>query len=312
MTQSQRILKIMQMLFDKQSINTQTLSEYFQTDKRSIQRDIKLLKNFFGDQLYQLKRGEYILQNPAQLYNHLQKSQQTREMRAFFEFITLFDDKLLSIFDQEEFPMITQIRRETKAYYHILENPIETLDKRFLPQIKEAIANRRYADLTLCEIKPKDLKMIKPIKIVFAEGNWYLAAMTQNYKANHGFKFFRINFITNFKLHPRTFQREIEAEKFIEDFQSLFQYYKTPTYEVKLRVNAQVARYFKVKKFLKSQRIVETKANGDLILTYQINDPMEVIPLIKKWLPHIRVISPKALDDQIREEIRTYLDTSMV
>jgi len=312
MNQAQRILKIIQMLFKRQIISTEMLSRHFDTDKRSIQRDIKLVKDFFGDKLYQIRRGEYMLQDPVSLYTHLQQKQQSNDLKAFFEFISLFDDKLLSVFDQKEFPMISQIRRETKVYYHILENPIETLDKRFLPKIKEAIAGRRYVNLTFTEINPRQLERVKPIKIVFAEGNWYLAAMTQNYKFNHGFKFIRINFITEFTLLPQTFQREIEAEKFIETFQSLFQNYKKQSYEVRLRVDHTVARYFRVKKFLKSQRIEETKANGDLIVSYQINDEMEILPFIKKWLPLVRILSPKPLADRLKEDIRSYLEEDVV
>ncbi len=312
MNQAQRILETIRMLFDRQTISTQTLSQRFDTDKRSIQRDIRLLREFFGEHLYQIRRGEYIIQDPAALYAHLQHKQHTNDLKAFFEFITLFDDRLLSIFDQNEFPMIRQIRRDTKVYYHILENPIEILDKRFLPKIKEAIAGRRYVNLTLTEIKPRHLERVKPIKIVFAEGNWYLAAMTQNYRFNHGFKFIRINFITEFSLLPQTFQREIEAEKFIETFQSLFQNYKKQSYEVRLRVDHTVARYFRVKKFLKSQRIEETKANGDLIVSYQINDEMEILPFVKKWLLLVRILSPKPLADKLKEDIRSYLEEDMV
>ena len=176
-----------------------------------------------------------------------------------------------------------------------------------MAQIKEAIAQRRYINLSFTEINPRHLERVKPIKIVFAEGNWYLAAMTQNYKFNYGFKFFRINFITGFTLLPQTFQREIEAEKFIETFQSLFQNYKCPTYEVRLRIDSSIARYFRVKKFLRSQYIEEEKANGDLIVSYQINDEMEILPFIKKWLPLVRILSPEKLNKKLKEDIARYL-----
>ena len=307
MRQAQRILEIISMLSKKQTLCNEEMSSHFETDKRTIQRDMKLLKEFFKEKLYQPKRGCYILQESENLYNFIQNSTKTGNLKSFFEFITLFDDKQLSFFDQEEFPMIKEIRRESKLLYHILEKPIEALKNPFLEQIKEAITMCRYADVTLTEIDRKDLKMIKPLKIVFAEGNWYLASITKNYQTNYGFKFFRINFITDFKLHAQTFQREIEADEFIKNFQSLFQNYKTPNYEVTVRINAEVSRYFKVKKHFKSQKITETKENGDIIVSYQINNEMEIIPMIKKWLPHIRVISPKSLDDRIKDEIRQYM-----
>ena len=307
MTQSRRILQMLQMLSQGQTLCSDTLTNIFSTDKRTIQRDLKLLREHLGEKLYAPSRGCYRLQSTAELRGYLAQMQQSDDIRPFFEFITLFDDRLLSIFDQKEFPIVRQIRRESKVYYHILENPIENLRTPFLKDIKLAIKERHYASVSFKEIHPRDLEMVKPIKIVFAEGNWYLAAITQNYKFNHGFKFLRINFITGFRLQPQTFHREIEAEKFIENFQSLFQDYKTPVYEVRVRVDAGVARYFRVKKHLKSQRIEEEKANGDLIVSFQINNEMEILPFVKKWLPLVRILSPKALDERLKEEIRRYL-----
>ena len=307
MNQTERILEMMENLSKKQTLCIQDLSLHFETSTRTIQRDMKLLKAFFKEKLYQPKPECYILQDTDNLYSFIKNSAKPDNLKSFFEFMALFDDKLLSFFDQKEFPMIKEIRRESKVIYHILEKPIEELKNPFLGQMKEAISMRRYVDVTLTEIDPKNLKMIKPLKIVFAEGNWYLAAITKNYQVNYGFKFFRINFITDFKLHAQTFQREIEAQNFIENFQSLFQNYKTPNYEVTLCIDSVVSRYFKVKKHLKSQKIIKTEPNGDIVITYQINNDMEILPMIKKWLPHIKVISPKSLDDKIKDDLRHYL-----
>ncbi len=308
MSQAQRILIIIQMLLNKQTINSKKLSHYFNTNQRSIQRDIQLIKEFFKDKLYQPKRGEYILQDNASLYSFIQNKQNNGNLKDFFEFITLFDDKLLKFFNQKQFPIIKQIQKETSITYHILQKPIESLKTPFLSQIKQAIYQRRYANLSYKEIKLRDFESIKPIKIVFAEGNWYLASITNNYKLNHGFKFFRINFITNFQLLQKTFHRNIEATNFIKNFQSLFQDYKTPFYEVKLQADAKIARHFQVKKYLKSQKILEKKENGNLIITYTINNDMEIIPLIKKWLPYLKVLSPKTIDAKIKRDIKLYIN----
>ena len=307
MTQSERILSMLQMLSEGKRICTVQTAEQFGTDKRTLQRDMTLLKKYLKSRLHTPVRGCYELTNTTDPGGYLLALQNSDDIRPFFEFISLFDDRLFSLFDQETFPVIKQIRRETKVLYHILGNPIERLESPWLAQIKEAIMQRRYADVTFHETKRRDLHEIKPIKIVFAEGNWYLAALTANYKANGGFKFIRINFITGFKLLPNTFQRQLEAEKFIENFRSLFQDYITPSYEVRLAVDASIARYFKVKQFFKTQRIEEEKSDGDLIVSYRINNEMELLPFIKKWLPHIRILSPDSLKKRMKEDILRYL-----
>ena len=48
--------------------------------------------------------------------------------------------------------------------------------------------------------------------------------------------------------------------------------------------------------------------DGDLIISYQINSDMEIIPLIKTWIPHIKIISPNKLKKRIEDEIKKYLN----
>jgi len=305
MNQAQRILDILTLLQRGKELSISLLADRYETDRRTIQRDMKLLKERLGDRLICPKRGYYQLDAHSNLFDFLKENV---DMRSFFEFIALFDEKQLSIFDVEEFPIIKEIKKDVKQCYHISQRPIESLDTKHLPLIKEAISSRRRISLTHTDRDniTRNYKDLKPIKIIFAQGNWYLGAITED-EQNGGFRFLRINFIDEFTLHPQTFHRDIEAETFIQNFQSLFQDYKTPLYEVTILIDSYVARYFKVKVHLKSQKIIEEKPNGDLLVSYMINNEMEILPIIKQWLPHIRILSPKSLIDALQRDIQEYL-----
>ncbi len=307
MNQAQRVLKLLTLFQKHDRLCTSQIAEMFDTNTRTVQRDMEILAGFLGDKLLNPSRGCYALQNRKELFSYLKNDVKLKE---FFEFIALFDTKLLCVFEAHQFPIIEQVKKDVATLYHIAEKPIEHLDTDKLEPIKEAIRSHRRATVryTDRDTKTKRFDNIKPIKIVFAEGNWYLAAVTQE-EENDGFKFLRINFIKEFKLLPNTFQREFDAERFIERFQSLFQNYDVPTYEVTLEIDRFIARYFQVKKFLKSQEIVEEKPNGDIIVTYTINNEMEILPLIKKWIPHIRILSPEPLRKRMREDLNHYLST---
>ena len=304
MNQAERILKTLTLLQSEEQVCTHRLADIFETNLRTVQRDMALLETFLRDALINPSRGCYALQNREDLFHYLQSV----DLRSFFEFIALFDEKQLSVFDTKTFPVIEQVRRDAKAIYHIADKPIEDLDSPFTNQIRQAIKTRQRITVTYTDrdTKIKTFARVKPVKIVFAEGNWYLAALTEE-EQNGGFKFLRINFIKSFKPERETFHRDVEAEKFVQNFQSLFQNYKIPTYPVELKIDHHIARYFRVKKFLKSQQIVHEEPNGDLIVTYRINNEMELIPLIKKWIPHIHVLSPEPLQKQLKEEVASYL-----
>ena len=130
---------------------------------------------------------------------------------------------------------------------------------------------------------------------------------SKNYKHNNGFKRFRINFIESFEMLPGTFHRDLQVLEYIRRMQSLFEDYGVAHYEARIRVDAQIARFFRVKRYLTSQKIEEEHPNGDLTLSYRINDKMELLPLVRQWIPHIRILSPEPLKKYMKEEIARYL-----
>ncbi len=308
MNQTQRVLEIIKTLSQNREVCTQKLSKQFDINQRAIQRDILLVKEFFENSLIATSRGCYRVLNSSTFFNIFKDKNRVEDIKEFFEFLTLFDDNILNIFDNKKFKFIKHIKNDTKQIYHIRDNPIEKLQStKILEDIKSAIKYQRYIDLVYHEIKERDFKDIKAQKIIYAKGNWYLAAMTKNYKQNSGFKLFRINFIKEIKLKPNQFQRDIEAENFIQNFQSLFTHYIEPNYEVKIKVDKEVARHFISKKHLKSQKIVE-EIDGNLIISYQINNDMEIIPLVKTWIPHLKIISPDRLKKRVEDDIKKYLN----
>ena len=189
----------------------------------------------------------------------------------------------------------------------IKQNPFEklSLKRDLLFDIKNAIKNSRYTKIVYESDKKYIFDEAKILKIIFAEGNFYIAILTKE-ELNNGFKFLRLNFISDIKLYSNSFKKDIEAEYFIKNFQTLFSSYKEKTYEVILKINPSVKRFFLQKKFLSSQKIIENKEY--LTLSFEITNDMEILPLVKKWLPNIKIISPKTLKDKFNEELKSYLD----
>ena len=112
-------------------------------------------------------------------------------------------------------------------------------------------------------------------------------------------EFFLRSFIMSISLN-------LDVESHILGFQSLFDNYKKPKYRVEILVSPQQAKYFKDKKWLKSQKILSDDNEG-LLIEYQINNDMEILPLVKKWLPDIEIISPKKLRDRLYRDIDKFL-----
>ena len=91
-------------------------------------------------------------------------------------------------------------------------------------------------------------------------------------------------------------------------FSRYTQNYKENLITVTLLIPREKAYFFTAKKHLKSQEILETKEDGSLLVSYKVTQEMEVEELIKKWIPHVKVIEPLSLKEKIENELRAYLN----
>jgi predicted DNA-binding transcriptional regulator YafY len=283
-----------------EEICSEYLATLFSQTIRTIQRDLKILKEFFPN-IIQTKKGCYKLLRNQELKDIFDKP---TEIKSLIEILSMIDSDSLTLLKDKKFDYLKD--NYSKIYY-FFENPIEDLRKlKFLEELKDAILFQKYCDIVYEEKEKRELFDIKPYKIIYAKNNWYLAALTKNYKLNYGFKRFRINFITNVKVKSKTFKKDLEVVKHIENFQSLFEDFKAPQYEVILKASQNISRYFKVKKYLKSQKIIKYHDDGQITLSFKINNPMEILPLIKTWLPDLKVISPDFIKEKILQDIKKF------
>ena len=141
-------------------------------------------------------------------------------------------------------------------------------------------------------------------RIIYASGNWYIAIHDSNWEKKYNL--LRINFIKSLKVESKTFHRDIEIEKAINNFQSLFSKPDSEPFEVIVEVSSKIMRHFKHKKHLKSQKIIEESKRG-LKISYKVTDSLVIIPLIKQWMPYIKVISPKSIKEQISKDAKLFL-----
>ncbi len=307
MKTQKRLLYIIERI-SKEPCSTKDLTrEIFETtDKkkqRLIQMDIALLKEHFEDKLITLSRKHKFIKLPYFIHNL--STGDGIKMKELIEFLMVFDNKMLSLFEKEEPLLIENLRKEIQSIYLIHEPPLEMIDATFLDKIKRAIKNRQYVTLDYKGNRFESYTHIELHRIIYAEGNWYLAIHDPHWEKKYNL--LRINFIEDLVLHSKTFHRDVTIERAIDGFQSLFTKPDTKRFEVIVEVSAKIMRHFRHKKHLKSQKIVKETKKG-LILSYYVTDAMVIVPLIKKWMPHIRVISPRDIQESLCREAEIFLE----
>ena len=305
-TQERLLYIIKRVSTDSCSVKQLTDEIFNTTDKkkqRLIQLDIQLLKNHFKDSIVKVSGKYKFLKLPYFMQNIT--TTDGIKMKELIEFLMVFDNKMLSLFEKEEPLLIQNLRRDIKSIYLIHEPPLEIMNSIFLDKIKRAIKNRQYVTLIYKSNLLETYNNIQLHRIIYAEGNWYLAIHDPIWEKMYNL--LRINFIKDMDLHSKTFHRDIEIERAIDNFQSLFSKPDAENFEVIVEVSAQIMRHFKHKKHLKSQKIIK-ESKKVLTISYQVTDAMVITPLIKKWMPHIRVISPRYIQKKLCDDAEKFLE----
>ncbi len=146
---------------------------------------------------------------------------------------------------------------------------------------------------------------IKPLLITEFDGFWYLIAMDAR---NDIIKKYYLKHISNVQILDETFEISQDIEDIVKNSINIwFDPYKKP-FEVRLFVDSEVAKYFKRKPIAPTQTISGEDQDGSIEITLKITHEMEILPLIKSWIPHIFVLEPQWLADIVREDVQGYLE----
>ncbi|MEA1914528.1 MAG: WYL domain-containing protein [Campylobacterota bacterium] len=169
--------------------------------------------------------------------------------------------------------------------------------------IQTAINSKQYLHLH-CNTQTNIT--VHPYKIANYDGFWYLFAKdTQDAKIK---TFMLHNIEKALLLNERFSSDEKHINQVLNQTHSAW-FDDGENFDVRIKVNANIAHFFKQKIFLQSQTIVEEYPDGSLLVSFEITHDEDIDNLIKSWLPDIKIISPKRLRDKVYNELKIYLDT---
>jgi predicted DNA-binding transcriptional regulator YafY len=221
----------------------------------------------------------------------------------------IFDN--LNISEDDKKIIEVKIKKSANCYKFI-SKPFESKksDPKLLKEIERAIDGNRFIELIHKEREETKKYKVKPYKILFMQENFYLAC--ENCNESYPFTLFRIINIQSIELQSNTFHKNYNIVDFIEHIQTprpkYSEDFKNNLVEVVLEVEKTRAKHFKAKKHMPSQKEIETKDDGTLVLSFKVTQELEMEDLIKKWIPFMRVIKPLSLKEKIDNDLKRYLN----
>jgi predicted DNA-binding transcriptional regulator YafY len=273
-----------------EKLTVDELVKEFGVTKRTIQRDInERLSNI----PIQKEKGFYFLER-----HHLGKV----SFDDIHNLATLSGiDKMFPSFGKE-FSQHLLDKNVTKAYLiktHNFENIVHKLDE--FKRIERAILEFSMLELVYAEKR----RRVEPYKLANVKGIWYVVALQDGV-----IKTFTFRKITQLKALAEDFTLNLKILQIIEDDETIW--FSNSKTEVILKVDAFASQFFKRRKVMAYQKILEEYNDGSLLLSTQMTFEDEVLQLVRSMIPHITIVSPVVLQEKLEESLRFYLSSESI
>ena len=173
---------------------------------------------------------------------------------------------------------------------------LEKKDIELIENLESVIASRNEIELLYFSKTHR----LSPIKIALFDGFWYLLAM-----AGEKLKKFHLKSIKEIKILPSKFKIDESLENRIKSANSAW-FDPEKSFIVRLWIDKVVKIFFE-RKPLPNQQIMCENEDGSIEIEVQVTHIMEIKPLVFYYLPHIKVIEPSSLADDILAEMERYI-----
>lgn len=146
-------------------------------------------------------------------------------------------------------------------------------------------------------------RVVEPYKLVHHHGCWYLAAVRKG--VLRAYRLSRIELSTHsHALLNFTPDKTILTQ--LEDEESIW--FGQEKQEIILTVHADVASHFKQRLLLPEQNILKILDDGSLLISSRITHKTQLLPLVRYWIPHLKIVNPEGLQDEMESELKQYIN----
>jgi predicted DNA-binding transcriptional regulator YafY len=305
-----RVIEILKELNDGKLLCVENLIYRYDTSERTIRRDFELIREIFGDILLSPRRGCYQIVSKTLLDDTLNST----ELYMLKNILKLTQKTNLSLSKDIDDDMKKAILKdESDSPYLFKGKPYEEIyaHKEKFKTLEHAVKFKKEIRFKYTNLDRETYFTLKPYKIVFLNENFYLASQFKT-KRKINVTMSRIAMISDIKYTGNTFTYDKDLMEFISFMQSPWATYKSNfkehLKEVIFTIPKAQAKYFKLKKFLPSQKIIDEDDDGTITLSYTVTSENEVVGLIKQWIPYAKVKAPDSLVGMFKSIAKKYVE----
>jgi len=302
-----KISRMVKMLIELQQkrMSSEELAKCFGVSKRTIQRDIKILREARVP-LKKDKNGQYTLDK------NIMKDSDLCFDESELSFILGLRDLLSKMgkpFNAAARNILNLVSYDNleSIIFIGMNQSIHINDKinKIFNKIIQAIYFKNLIDITYSKISVDQTYTVEPYKLAWFEGFWYLIAKDLSSKV---IKKYAVDKIKNVKLLKRYFKKiPQDLDDILKNSANVW-FSSRKNITVRILVDEECAPYFKRKILFPTQKIEKVDEYGNIIVSFQIGRYEEIINFLKSWLPCIKILEPEDLKEEIVEQMKEWLE----
>ncbi len=290
-----RLTQIIAKLYNGAKLSHAELANEFGVSTKTIQRDfvklVVLYPLYQENKLWKLK-SDFEFKEHLSIEDEITLKLLSQASKSFDKTFQNRADKLLSRINENiSSPIYTKIELED------ISNKLTEL-----MQIESAITTQNQIQFSYLKDDFYYDTVVEPYKIVNFDGFWYLIA-----KKNGNLRRYYLQQVFDIEILEDRFKKSKKIESLIQNAINIW-FDEDDSFEVELLIDASVAKYFQRKPITKSQRYKDMDEEGNMTITLQVTHKNEIIPIIKYWLPNIKVLRPTELHKEIQEDVKKFLN----
>ena len=285
-----RLAQMLVKLNQGEKLDSRSLADEFGFNLRTVQRDLNVR---FAYLPLQKTDGRYHL-DPIFLgqlsTKDIERFAGLAGVRGLFP--SLSDDFLRDIFD-------SRVQGAMLVKGHHYEN-LAGREPAFR-ELEQAIIARRHISFDyLKDDGRKSYAAVAPFKLVNHKGIWYLAA-----RDGEKLKTFAFTKIKRVCLLDTKFAPDPNIDKMLAEEDGIW--LGEDKKEVVLKISREIANYFRRRRLIANQVIEKELEDGGLIISANVGYYNQVLPIVRYWIPHLKIISPEDLQRDLENGLASYL-----
>jgi len=193
------------------------------------------------------------------------------------------------------FPLENILDKQKSAPLKVNLN-ISDIDKKEIEfeKIQNAINDKKIISFYYKDKK----RVVKPYQLLNKLGVWYIVAVEGD-----KIKTFTLEKIKMLNVFKDSFKFEKKFLKIIKN--NPLSWYSNESFEVVLEVSNEVLYYFERKEIFPNQKIIDYKKDI-FIVSSKASFEDEILSIVRFWIPHIFIISPKNLQEKLVKSLKDY------